>query len=130
MCRAIALMWIGALVEPPIAEQATIAFSNAARVRISEGLRSSRTISTARRPGLTAAGHRDGAGQRRAGPPSGPTGIDKVAVKRRGWGLAGFLNWMHREFDRDAAGIANAGAHAWRKRKMMAIAWAQTGAGL
>ena len=50
MWRAMALMWTGALVEPPIAEQATIAFSNAARVRMSEGLRSSRTISTTRRP--------------------------------------------------------------------------------
>ena len=45
-----ALMWIGALVEPPIAEQATMAFSKALRVRMSEGLRSSRTISTARTP--------------------------------------------------------------------------------
>jgi hypothetical protein len=45
-----ALMWIGALVEPPIAEHATMAFSKASRVRISDGLRSSHTISTARRP--------------------------------------------------------------------------------
>ena len=37
MWRAIALMWIGALVEPPIAELATMAFSNALRVRMSEG---------------------------------------------------------------------------------------------
>jgi hypothetical protein len=43
-------MWIGALVEPPIAEHATMAFSNASRVRMSEGLRSSRTMATARRP--------------------------------------------------------------------------------
>ena len=50
MWRAIALMWIGALVEPPIAEQATIAFSNALRVRMSDGRRFSRTISTARTP--------------------------------------------------------------------------------
>src|SRR6202789_3806547 len=49
-CRAIALMWIGALVEPPMAEQATIAFSNAARVRMSDGFKSSCTISTARTP--------------------------------------------------------------------------------
>src|ERR1700680_750453 len=48
--RAMALTWIGALVEPPIAEQATMAFSKAARVKISDGLRSSRTISTARTP--------------------------------------------------------------------------------
>src|SRR4029077_12459242 len=38
--------------------------------------------------------------------------------------------WMHREFDRDAAGIANAGAHALRQLQMMAIAWAEIGAGL
>ena len=34
----------------PIAEQATIAFSTAARVKISDGFKSSRTISTARTP--------------------------------------------------------------------------------
>ena len=50
MWRAIALMWIGALVEPPIAEFAMMVFSNASRVRMSEGFRSSHTISTARRP--------------------------------------------------------------------------------
>src|SRR3974390_365782 len=50
MCLAMALIWIGALVEPPMAELAMIAFSNALRVRISEGLRSSWTISTARTP--------------------------------------------------------------------------------
>jgi hypothetical protein len=50
MCRAMALMWIGALVEPPIAEQATIAFSIASRVRMSDGRKFSRTISTARTP--------------------------------------------------------------------------------
>ena len=50
MCRAMALMWIGALVEPPIAELATMAFSNALRVRMSDGRKSSCTISTARTP--------------------------------------------------------------------------------
>ena len=50
MWRAMALMWIGALVEPPIAELATMVFSNALRVRMSEGFRSSCTISTARTP--------------------------------------------------------------------------------
>jgi hypothetical protein len=50
MCRAIAPMWIGALVDPPIAELTTMAFSNASRVRMSDGLRSSATISTIRRP--------------------------------------------------------------------------------
>ena len=50
MWRAIAFTWIGAFVEPPIAEQTAIAFSNAARVRIVDGLRSSQTISTLRFP--------------------------------------------------------------------------------
>jgi hypothetical protein len=49
-CLAMALMWIWALVEPPIAELTTMAFSIASRVRMSEGFRSSQTISTARLP--------------------------------------------------------------------------------
>ena len=49
-CRAMALRWIGALVEPPIAELMTMAFSKAARVMISDGFRSSQTISTMRLP--------------------------------------------------------------------------------
>src|SRR5262249_54466382 len=49
-----ALMWIGALLEPPIAEQATMAFSNASRGRMAEGLRFSCTISTPRPPGPAA----------------------------------------------------------------------------
>ena len=50
MWRAMALMWIGALVEPPMAEFTTMAFSKASRVRMSEGFRSSHTISTMRLP--------------------------------------------------------------------------------
>ena len=50
MWRAIALKWIGALVEPPIAELTTITFSNASRVMILEGRRSSHTMSTMRLP--------------------------------------------------------------------------------
>ena len=50
MWRAMALMWIGALVEPPIAEHAMMVFSNALRVRMSDGFKSSCTISTARMP--------------------------------------------------------------------------------
>ena len=49
-CRAIAFRCIGALVDPPIAELTRIAFRKAARVRMSDGLRSARTISTMRRP--------------------------------------------------------------------------------
>ena len=45
-----ALRWIGALVEPPIAELTTMAFSNALRVMMSDGFRSSITISTMRLP--------------------------------------------------------------------------------
>ena len=48
--RAMALMWIVALVEPPMAELTTMAFSMASRVMMSEGFRSSHTISTARLP--------------------------------------------------------------------------------
>src|SRR3712207_5325778 len=48
--RAMARAWTMQLVEPPIAIWTIMAFSNAARVRICEGLRSSHTISTARRP--------------------------------------------------------------------------------
>src|SRR5260370_32791667 len=50
MWRAFAFSWIGALVEPPIAELTTMAFSNAARVNTCDGLRSSHTISTLRFP--------------------------------------------------------------------------------
>ena len=44
------MRWMGALVEPPIAELTLIAFKKASRVRMSDGFRSSRTISTMRRP--------------------------------------------------------------------------------
>src|SRR6478735_10040526 len=50
MWRAIAARWIGALVEPPIAELTRIALWNASLVSTSEGLRSSCTISTMRLP--------------------------------------------------------------------------------
>ena len=43
--RATAVRWTSALVEPPIAELTTMAFSNALRVRMSEGFRVSQTIS-------------------------------------------------------------------------------------
>ncbi len=45
-----ALIWIGALVEPPIAELTTIVFSKASLVRIFDGVRSSQTMSTIRLP--------------------------------------------------------------------------------
>ena len=50
MCFAIALKWIGAFVEPPIAELTTMTFSKSSRVMIFDGRRSSQTISTMRLP--------------------------------------------------------------------------------
>ena len=50
MWRAIAITCGGQLVEAPAAAAAKIAFSNALRVSIFDGLRSSQTISTARLP--------------------------------------------------------------------------------
>ena len=50
MWRAMALMWIGALVEPPMALLTTMTFSSASRVMMSDGFRSSHTISTIRLP--------------------------------------------------------------------------------
>jgi len=51
---AIAGRWTTAFVEPPTAMRTRMAFSNAARVRIREGRRSSRAISTIRRPAASA----------------------------------------------------------------------------
>src|SRR5882672_6699159 len=50
MWRAMALKWIGALVEPPIAELTTMTFSKASRVMTFDGRRSSHTIATMRLP--------------------------------------------------------------------------------
>jgi hypothetical protein len=50
MCLATALRWMGALVEPPIAVQRAMAFSNASLVMISDGLTSWRTSWTMRCP--------------------------------------------------------------------------------
>ena len=48
--RAIAIRWMIALVEQPIAIATVTAFSTAARVTMRSGVRSSHTISTMRRP--------------------------------------------------------------------------------
>src|ERR1700733_5489552 len=48
--RACAIRWMIALVEQPIAIATVIAFSNALRLWILFGVRSSQTISTIRRP--------------------------------------------------------------------------------
>ena len=47
---AIATRWMIAFVDPPIAMSVVMPFSNACRVRMSVGLTSSHTSSTARRP--------------------------------------------------------------------------------
>ncbi|MOA62154.1 hypothetical protein D3C78_1874890 [compost metagenome] len=54
MRPAMALRWITALVEPPMAALTRMAFSNASLVRIFDSFRSSRTISTARMPDMCA----------------------------------------------------------------------------
>ena len=54
MRPAIAIRWITALVEPPIAASVRIAFSNASRVRICDSFWSSWTMSTMRRPAMRA----------------------------------------------------------------------------
>ena len=65
---AMAARWIGALVDPPISVLTRIAFRKAARVMISDGFRSSATISTIRPPVRQAisAGRDAGPGWRRS----------------------------------------------------------------
>ena len=53
-----AIRWITALVEPPMAALTRIAFSNASRVMIDDGRTSSRTMSTMRRPARWAVSYR------------------------------------------------------------------------
>ena len=54
---ATAIRWIIALVEPPKAISMMVALSKDAWVRISDGFKSSQTISTIRRPDAAALGH-------------------------------------------------------------------------
>ena len=54
MRRAMAIRWITALVEPPMAASVLIAFSKACRVRILDRFWSVCTISTMRRPAMRA----------------------------------------------------------------------------
>src|SRR4029450_11579524 len=69
MGREIALKWMGAFVEPPIAELTTITFSNASRVMIFDGRRSSHTMSTMRLPDSYACAARSLCGAGIAAPP-------------------------------------------------------------
>ena len=82
------------------------------------------------RRGLVAAGHQHHAVERIAVQHFDQAEISEVAVERRGRPLAGLLNWMHRKLERDAAGVADAFAHALGKLQMMAVARAEIGAGL
>ena len=56
--------------------------------------------------------------------------IGQVAVERRSGALAGLLDRMDREFERDAAGVADTVAHALRQVDQMAVAGGEVGAGL
>src|SRR5215469_9486593 len=56
--------------------------------------------------------------------------ISTVAIERRSRALAGLLDRMHRELERDAAGIADALTHALRQLDMVAVARREVGAGL
>ena len=56
--------------------------------------------------------------------------ISEVAVERGGRPLAGLLDRMDREFENDAAGVANALAHPFGEFEMVAIAGRQVRAGL
>ena len=56
--------------------------------------------------------------------------IGKVAVERRGRPLAGLLDRVHGKLERDAAGVADALAHALGQLDMVAVAGRQVGAGL
>ena len=56
--------------------------------------------------------------------------IGEVPIERRGRPLAGFLDRMHRKFERDAAGRADAVAHALRQLEVVAVAGGKVGAGL
>ena len=82
------------------------------------------------RRGLVAAGHQHHAVERIAVQHLDEAEIGEVAVERRGRPLAGLLNRMHRELEGDAAGVADALAHALGELEMVAIAGREIGAGL
>src|SRR2546428_258853 len=97
--RAIALMWIGAVVEPAVAQRAAGQHDRRkvdGRGRHQAGGR-----------GLVATGHQHDAVERIAVEHLDEAQIGEIAVERRGRTLAGLLNRMHRELERDAAGVAN-----------------------
>jgi len=56
--------------------------------------------------------------------------ISEVAVERRARALAGLLDRMHRKFHGDAAGLADALAHALGQHQVVTVAGRKVGAGL
>jgi hypothetical protein len=82
------------------------------------------------RRGLVAAGGQHHAVERIAVEHLDQAEIGEVAVEPRGRALAGFLDRMNREFDGDAACLANAFAHALGQHEMVAVAGRQVGTGL
>src|SRR5690606_13782532 len=56
--------------------------------------------------------------------------VGKVPIERRGGALAGLLDRVDRELDRDAAGITDAVAHALRELEVMPVARRQVATGL
>ena len=83
-----------------------------------------------RRRGLVAAGREHDAVERIAEQHLDQAEIGEVAVERRGRPLAGLLDRMHRELEGDAAGVADAFAHALGELEMVAVAGRKIGAGL
>ena len=82
------------------------------------------------RRGLVAAGGQHHAVERIAEQDFDQAEIGEVAVERRGRALAGFLDRMHREFHRDAAGFADAFADALGQIEVMPVAGGEIVAGL
>ena len=82
------------------------------------------------RRGLVAAGGEHHAVDRIAVQHLDQAEIGEVAIERRGRPLAGLLDRMHREFERDAAGRADAVAHALGQLEVVAVAGREVGAGL
>ena len=82
------------------------------------------------RRGLVAAGRQHHAVERIAEQHFDQAEIGEIAVERRRRPLAGLLDGMDRKFEGDAAGIADALAHALGQLEVMAVAGAQVGAGL
>ena len=82
------------------------------------------------RRGLVAAGGQHDAVERIAVQHLDQAEIGEVAVERRGRALAGLLDRVDREFQRHAAGVADAVAHAAGEVEMVAVAGREVGAGL